>query len=150
MSLEDYAVKTFEATGLGKQGKDNGVLIVLSLNEDRWRIEVGYGLEGILNDAKVGRIGRDYLEPYLAEEDYGTGLYETVTALGTAIIEGDSVPREDYPVPGIPLNRDQLIVIVIAAAALIVTKGRIFLWIGRGSKRFGGGRSGGGGAGGTY
>ena len=43
---------------LGKKDKDNGLLILISLDDRKYRIEVGYGLEGILNDAKVGRIAR--------------------------------------------------------------------------------------------
>ncbi|MCK4463846.1 MAG: TPM domain-containing protein, partial [Candidatus Omnitrophica bacterium] len=49
--IEDYAVRLFEKWGIGKKGKDNGVLILLALSDRNLRIEVGYGLEGAIPDA---------------------------------------------------------------------------------------------------
>src|SRR2546426_3839064 len=45
--INAFAAKTFEANGIGKRGMDNGVLILISMDEQAWRIEVGYGLEGV-------------------------------------------------------------------------------------------------------
>ena len=64
-SIEAFAVRVFEQWQLGKRGEDNGVLIIVAPRDRRMRIEVGYGLEGVINDAKAGRIGRTYLEPAL-------------------------------------------------------------------------------------
>ena len=55
-SIEDYAVKVFEAWELGLKARDNGILIVVVPNDRRMRIEVGYGLEATLTDAMAGRI----------------------------------------------------------------------------------------------
>lgn len=88
MPIEDYAVRVFEKNGIGQKGKDNGILIVVAIDDRRWRIEVGYGLEGTINDAKAGRIGREYITAYFREEKYGEGLYLTVQTLGE-IIKGD-------------------------------------------------------------
>lgn len=60
-----YAVELFQQWGIGKRGEDNGLLILLSLKEQKWRIEVGYGLEPFVVDAEAGRIGRAHLEPIL-------------------------------------------------------------------------------------
>ena len=57
-SVEDDAVAVYESWGIGKKGEDRGVLFCIWPNERRTRIEVGYGLEGELNDAKAGRILR--------------------------------------------------------------------------------------------
>jgi uncharacterized protein len=81
MTIEEYAVKVFEQNGIGQSDKDNGILIVVAISDRRWRIEVGYGLEPIINDAKAGLIGRTYIVPAFQEERYGDGLYDTVAAI---------------------------------------------------------------------
>jgi len=85
MSIEEYAVKVFEKAGIGYEDKDNGLLIVAAINDRKWRIEVGYGLEPIINDAKAGLIGRTYMTPAFREERYGDGLYDAVDAIYTVI-----------------------------------------------------------------
>jgi uncharacterized protein len=60
---------------LGQKGKDNGVLLLVSLEERKYRFEVGYGLEGALPDSLVGTIGRQYLVPYFQKGDYSTGIF---------------------------------------------------------------------------
>ena len=84
-NIDDYAVKTFEQNGIGKKDTDNGILIVVAVQDKKWRLEVGYGLEGILNDAKAGLIGRTYLVPNFQKGDYGAGLYQAVRAVGQVI-----------------------------------------------------------------
>ena len=54
--IEDYAVRLFEKWGIGEKGKDNGVLVLNAIRERKIRIEVGYGIEGIIPDGKAGRI----------------------------------------------------------------------------------------------
>lgn len=60
---------------LGKKGKDNGILLVISLKDRMYRFEVGYGLEEILPDSLLGTIGRTYLVPYFREGKYSTGIF---------------------------------------------------------------------------
>ena len=55
-SLEEYATELFRNFGIGDKSKNNGVLLLLALQERQFRIEVGYGLEGVLTDGKTGRI----------------------------------------------------------------------------------------------
>ncbi len=57
-SIEEFATELEDKWKVGTKGTDRGVLVVLVMSPTRGRIEVGYGLEGILNDAKVGDIGR--------------------------------------------------------------------------------------------
>ena len=72
-------------TGIGKSGKDNGVLLVVAIQEREYRFEVGYGLEGDITDIETGLIAQAYLVPAFQNENYGEGLYDTVVALGEQI-----------------------------------------------------------------
>lgn len=96
MSIQEYAVRVFERNGIGQAGKDNGVLVVVAVSDRQWKIEVGYGLEGVLNDAKAGRIGRAYLSTYLADGSYGEGTYLAVRAIGDAIVGNSTALDSGY------------------------------------------------------
>jgi len=94
MTIEEYAVLVFEKNGIGQQGKDNGILIIAAIEDRKWRIEVGYGLEGTINDAKAGRIGREYMTTYFREGNYGEGLYLTVKTLGDIISGNETLSSQ--------------------------------------------------------
>lgn len=72
--VEDFATGLFEQWGIGKKGKDNGLLILVAPNERKTRIEVGYDLEGGINDAVAGRIIRDTMIPWFKNGDFSTGI----------------------------------------------------------------------------
>ncbi len=156
-----YTLKTFEETELGQMGKDDGLLLVISVSTKEWRVEVGYGLEGVLPDILVNSMAQENLVPFLNESDYYSGIYYIMEAFGAVILEkyeGKPPKKEEpwHPIPCLPLLWWQLlIVIAIFVAVSVLTKGRIFLfpfWLfgGKGGGGFGGGRSGGGGAGGRF
>lgn len=73
-SLEDYATKLFRTFEIGDKTKNNGLLLLLALEERQFRVEVGYGLEGILPDAKTGRIQDEYIIPYLKQNNWNDGI----------------------------------------------------------------------------
>lgn len=77
-------------------GADRGVLVLLAVGAHKYRIEVGYGLEGILNDAKVGDIGREMV-PYLRQKDYDSALLMTVGQLGQVIAQDAGVTLTNQP-----------------------------------------------------
>lgn len=81
----EYARLLFDNWKPGKKGKDNGVLVLLAVKERRWRIETGYGIEGILPDGLCGEIGRNYMVPYFKEGKYGEGLYYGVASIANII-----------------------------------------------------------------
>ncbi len=72
---------------LGDQETNNGLLLLVTMEEREYRFEVGRGLEYILNDAKIGRIGRTYLKPNFANEEYGKGVYEASMAVRSILLE---------------------------------------------------------------
>ena len=74
----DYANRLYSAWGIGKKGDDKGVLIFITIKERKLRIEIGYGLEGILPDGLVGEIRDRYMTPYLKKDQFGEGLLSIV------------------------------------------------------------------------
>jgi uncharacterized protein len=83
--IESYANQTLHAWKLGRQGVDDGVLIVLAVKDRRARIEVGYGLEGTLTDLASSRILRDTMHPHFAAGDYAGGIEAGVDAVIAAL-----------------------------------------------------------------
>jgi uncharacterized protein len=75
-SIEEYANNLFRKWGIGNKEKNNGVLILISKNDRKFRIEVGYGLEGILPDGKVGSYLRE-MSGYFKENQYDKGIITT-------------------------------------------------------------------------
>ena len=72
--IESYATDLFRSFGIGDKDKNNGLLILLAVNDRKSRIEVGYGLEEILNDSKTGRFQDDYMIPYYKDDDWNNGI----------------------------------------------------------------------------
>lgn len=89
-SIEEYAVKVFQDWKLGQRGKDNGVLVVVSIQDRRMRIEVGYGLEPTLTDLMAGRIIRNVMTPRFKAGDYNGGVLEGVQAIITVLEKGEA------------------------------------------------------------
>jgi len=81
VSVEETAVKLFELWKIGKKDKDNGLLLLWSTGDRRVRVEVGYGLEGVLPDGKVGRILDTYVMPKFRAGEFDDGLMAGVDAL---------------------------------------------------------------------
>ncbi len=86
--IENYAVRLFEEWGIGTAQNDNGVLLLLALEERELRIEVGYGLEGALTDSEANAIITDLMVPLLREGDYDAAVALGVEAMKRAI-EGE-------------------------------------------------------------
>jgi uncharacterized protein len=81
ISIEDAAARLFDRWGIGKKGRDNGLLLLWSINDRRVRVEVGYGLEGVLPDSKAGAILDKYVIPKFKEGEFDTGIIDGVEAL---------------------------------------------------------------------
>jgi len=96
VSVEEYAVKVFEAWKLGQKGKDNGVLVVVVPQDRKMRIEVGYGLEGTLPDGAAGEIIRTWMTPAFKAGNYNKGIEDGVAAI-VARLEGRGGPIDRAP-----------------------------------------------------
>ncbi len=84
-ALEDYSLRVVEKWKLGKKNKDNGVLLLIVADEHKIRIETGYGLEGVLTDAKASRIIRNEIAPHFRQNQYDEGVTAGVNAIVKAI-----------------------------------------------------------------
>lgn len=79
--VEEYANHLFRQWGIGQKGKDNGLLLLLAMQERKIRIEVGYGLEGQLNDAFCGTVIREQMGPQFKQQRYGQGFHDALEAI---------------------------------------------------------------------
>ena len=89
--VDGAAVDLFKAWGIGKKGKDNGVLILAAIEDHRARIEVGYGLEGVIPDSTAGSILRQEIFPEFKQGNYGQGLTNGAAAIAQLIAQDKGV-----------------------------------------------------------
>ncbi len=97
-SIEDFSINlAHDQWKLGREGKDNGLLMLVALQDRKYRFEVGYGLEAILPDSLVGSIGRQYLIPYFKKGDFSTGILNSTLAVINIIATDAGVTLGDLP-----------------------------------------------------
>jgi uncharacterized protein len=162
----NYSVDLYQKWGIGQKGKDRGVLILLAVLDRKYYINVGYGLEAILPDGKVGGFGREAV-PYLKRGDYD-GAVSLLTSRVIDVIAQDAgvqitttQPRRIEPIerpahdgglsPGTIIGLVILLIIVLAVPPLRRLLFYMFLFGGGGGGgRYGGGSYGGGWGGGGF
>ncbi|MDL5045867.1 TPM domain-containing protein [Oscillatoria amoena NRMC-F 0135] len=83
--LEEYSLKVAEKWQLGKKERDNGVLLLIALEDRKMRIEVGYGLEGALPDITCNQIIRNEIAPEFRRNNYDAGVQAGIDAIINAI-----------------------------------------------------------------
>jgi uncharacterized protein len=79
--VADFTHKLATTWGVGKKGKDNGIVILIAVKERKVRIEVGYGMEATIPDSIAKRIIEQDMKPYLKKNDFGKGLKAGVDAI---------------------------------------------------------------------
>jgi uncharacterized protein len=178
--IESYAVALFKQWGIGSKATDHGVLILLAVQDHKYRIEVGYGLEPILPDGKVGGFGREAV-PLLRQNDYNgavslmTSRIADVIAQDAGVVLSGARPQipattDDRPEKGLTVKQ-LLILGVVLLIVLLTPLRKVLFWMllfggggggggygggggfgggGGGFGGFGGGSSGGGGASGSW
>ncbi|MEO7275290.1 MAG: TPM domain-containing protein [Vicinamibacterales bacterium] len=140
--IQSYAVKMFEngGAGVGQRGQDNGVLVVVAIQDRKVAIEVGYSLEQFITDGFAGQTIRETILPEFRNGGYGAGLVAGVTRIINRIADGRGVSLQDVPrsAPGagrptlqIPLPAILLVVFLII---MMSRRGG-----GRGRRHWGGG-----------
>jgi uncharacterized protein len=91
-SVAEYALRVVETWKLGRKGVDDGALLLVARQDRKLRIEVGYGLEGALNDATAKRIISETISPYFKQGDFYAGIDAGVDAM-IKVIGGESLPK---------------------------------------------------------
>ncbi|HZC68645.1 MAG TPA: TPM domain-containing protein [Nitrospirales bacterium] len=118
--LEEFSHRVATTWQLGQKGTDNGVLVLVVPGDRKVRIEVGYGLEGTLTDAKASRIIREEMTPRFRSGDFAGGIAAGVKAvLGT--IEGTYTPPERKAVPAGNATENALGILFLAVVVGILT-----------------------------
>ena len=165
-TIDDYAVRLEEKWKVGQKGTDRGLLFLLATDDHHYRFEVGYGLEGILPDGKVGSIGREMV-PYLREGNYDAAITMATQDVANVIAQDAGVtlktPAENMgpqpqPHPGSAV-KDILLALFAVFVLISLLRSGSSGWAGfllgmflggmggggRGGGDFGGGDGGGGG-----
>ena len=88
--IEDVANTIFRAWGVGQKGSNEGILLLLAVQDRRSRLEVGYGLEPILPDGLAGSILRE-MRPALRQHEYGEAMLAAASTIGNAIASAKHV-----------------------------------------------------------
>ena len=107
-TLEEFSINLARDWGLGDKEKDNGVLVLMVMNTRQIRIEVGNGLEGVLNDGKCGRFIRDG-KTELSKDNFSEGI----KIIYDDIIGELESPTEDIPEESDGIDSDQMLLIII-------------------------------------
>lgn len=91
-TIEQYAIRVVDQWKLGRKEVDDGVLMLLATRDRKVRIEVGYGLEGALTDAKTKQIIENFMIPHFRSGDYGAGVLAGLEKV-SAVIRGEALPE---------------------------------------------------------
>ncbi len=170
LSIEEYAVNLFQRFGIGKEGKDNGALLLVAYKDRSMRIEVGYGLEGVLTDAYSSQIINTIITPEFKEGRYSQGIEKGTAAIVSLIAKEYNVKLTGIPesVPESQAGGSSWFLLLLFCILMVFffsgtggmpmggggypggPSSRGGGWGSGGFGGFGGGRSGGGGASGRW
>lgn len=146
--IRTYATEMFEnhGKGIGQKGRDNGLLVLLAVDDREVWTEVGYDLEGIITDGVAGATSRQEMVPRFRGGDYGAGLLAGVTIYAHRIAEARGVALDGVPAPP-PVRETEdgefplIFFIVLAMVGINVVRNVLWALTGRsrrGRRRWGG------------
>jgi uncharacterized protein len=149
-NLEDYSIRLADKWKIGQKGKDNGVIILIVKNDRKLRIEVGYGLEGVLPDGLAGSIIRNEMAPFFREDNFFQGIYRGIDAIFKATISSFPTKRptphsKRFQTSGIPTWAIVLMFVLLALPVIVIlVAGSLYMFLYPDSYGSGGGDYGGG------
>ena len=129
-SLEDFSIRVAEAWKIGKKGFDNGAILLIARDDRKLRIEVGYGLEGVMPDAIASRIIREVITPRFRSGDYAGGIEAGIEAI-LKVTKGETLPERARPVPGPTSSQEGSLIPILMITAMLalfigMTRRRVF------------------------
>lgn len=128
LEIEEYAEEKFDELGVGSKKLNNGVLLLVAPNERKVRIEVGYGLEGAIPDARAGRIIDDIIIPAFKAGDMAGGIEAGHAEIARLVLEEYNASTEGVPVADTSSNNSWMFIVwlvlgVVGFIALMVWMG---------------------------
>lgn len=121
-TIEQYALRVAEQWKLGRKGIDDGLLLVVATQDRALRIEVGYGLEGVIPDAVAKRIISEVIVPYFKQGDFAGGIEAGVQQV-MRLVEGESLPaperRATPAMGGVEASLPLLFIVTIVGGLLL-------------------------------
>ncbi|BBP04979.1 lipoprotein [Sulfuriferula plumbiphila] len=117
-AIEQYAIRVAETWKLGRKGVDDGVLLLVAKNDHALRIEVGYGLEGVIPDAIAKRVIAETIVPHFKQNDFAGGIQAGVDQI-IRLIDGEALPPVKTQTQNSSSDPLGLLFIVVVAAAFI-------------------------------
>jgi len=142
--INNYANEIFREWGIGQKDKNNGLLVLVSIKDRKWRVEVGTGLEGALPDIYTARVMDSVAQPKFKEENYSEGIKEAYSLFADSIAKEYNVSLDKNEKVTLPENSPEtaaatnntntgmvgiLIVIALIVLDFIFNRGRITLLI---------------------
>jgi uncharacterized protein len=127
-TIEQYGIRVADAWKLGRKGVDDGALLLVAKDDRNVRIEVGYGLEGALNDATAHRIVDEIIVPYFKRGEFYSGI-EAGTAAMMKVIDGEPLPPPRQTGAGGKYDIESLL--FIAFGLVVVVGGMLRALLGR-------------------
>lgn len=121
-NIDDLSIRVANAWKIGKANNDNGVLLLIAVEDHLMRIEVGKGLEGVLTDATSGRIRRNEINPHFQQGDYDSGVKAGVVAI-TRVIHGEYT-NDDPPLRTKRKRGSPFITLLIILFFIIISRRR--------------------------
>ena len=134
MSVEEFASRMFAEWGIGRRGTDNGVLVLVAPSQREMRIEVGYGLEGVLPDGLAGEVIRANFLPSFRDGDFGAGIVSGTRRLAGIITRNQVLTAEEVAALQRPDNPAAAAWIMTAFLAIFVGVGAIVAGTGIGAR----------------
>lgn len=116
-AIEQYAIRVVDAWQLGRGEVDDGVLLLIALEDRELRIEVGYGLEGAIPDARANRIIDEYITPHFRDGNFAAGIDAGLDAIAAAI-EDEELPPPVQQRDTLPDIGSMLPILLVVAMAL--------------------------------
>ena len=130
--IDDFTNKLFARWGVGQKGKNNGVMLLVAIQDRKARIEVGYGLEPVLPDVLAGRILSEDLFPAFRQGRYADGIGRGARRIAEIIGRGEPAPKELRRPPMPSLDFDTLPFVIMATAFFSLFVGIGFFMVGAG------------------
>lgn len=127
-TIEQFGIRVVEAWKLGRKGIDDGALLLVAVDDRAVRIEVWYGLEGVLNDATAHRIIDEIIVPRFKRGEYFQGIDSGLSAM-LKVVDGEPLPPPD--VAGATGNYDIESLLFLAFGAVVAVGGMLRALLGR-------------------